>query len=479
MMFSIKNDYNFGDLQLHKLLYATYKASNNFHYRALFKAKEDILKVGKYNEAELNMISDSILEAVTARKYLFEELKNLKPLKLREIIKRFPFPKENIIRDLFYMKEKGLIEVLDDNKEEPLFKIRDYLKKGKENYFISVDLVYDSSLCCQCGLCSSICPVNVINLGKDYLYVDESKCITCGLCYEVCPRSFQMDALMENAFRMDKSLKHVGGLGYYKDIYSARTKKYSIKKIGQDGGIATSLLYYLLEQKLVDAVITIKHLENYWEPKVSIIEKAEELHKTAGSTYVHFPVLSILHKAKKYDKIALVALPCKINAISKGKIIPIRLPMFRNIKYKIGLFCMESFPYEEIFKLIKDKFSVSIDEIIKMDIKSGIFELTVDSGEKCSLSLNDCKVYCSKFCHFCGDLTAEFADISLGSIGSDEGWSTVITRSDKGEKIFKDAIKNGLIEIKSSLDESPLQSKIKRVADKKKENIPAIEMQAF
>ncbi|NVM18841.1 MAG: Coenzyme F420 hydrogenase/dehydrogenase, beta subunit C-terminal domain [Candidatus Lokiarchaeota archaeon] len=479
MMFRVKNDYNFGGVPLHKLLYATYKASNNFHYRALFKAKDDILKIGKYNKAELNMILDSIFEAETARKYLFEELKNSKPLKAREIIKRFPFPKENVIRDLFYMKEKGLIEVLDADKEDPLFKIRADLKKSEENYFISVDLVYDSNLCCQCGLCSSICPVNAIDLRRDYLYVDESKCITCGLCYEVCPRSFRMDALMENIYRMDKSLKYTDGLGYYKDIYSARTRKYSIKKLGQDGGIATSLLYYLLEQKLVDAVITIKHLENYWEPEVSIIEKAEELHKTAGSTYVHFPVLSILHKAKKYDKIALVALPCKIKAISKGKLIPIKLPMFRNIKYKIGLFCMESFPYEEIFKLIKDKFSVSIDEIIKMDIKSGVFELTVDSGEKYSLSLNDCKVYCSQFCHFCGDLTAEFADISLGSIGSNEGWSTVITRSDKGEKIFKNAIKNHLIEIKSSFDESPVQSKIKRVAEKKKENIPPIEIQAF
>ncbi|MFX0180605.1 MAG: Coenzyme F420 hydrogenase/dehydrogenase, beta subunit C-terminal domain [Candidatus Hodarchaeota archaeon] len=474
----IKEEYNFKGLPLKNVLYATYKAANNFQYRALFKAKENILKVGKYNKNDLDIILDSIIEAETARKYIFEELKNSKPLKLSEIIKRFPFPKENIIRDLFYMKEKGLIEEIYD-KNDPIFKFGDFSKVSKENYFISVDSVYDSNLCCQCGLCSSICPVNGLDLTGDYLYIDEGKCITCGLCYEVCPRSFQMGDLIENIFRRNKSLKYTEGLGYYKNIYSARAAKYSIKKVGQDGGIVTSLLYYLLERKLVDAVITIKHLENYWEPKASIIEKTEELYKTAGSTYVHFPVLSILHQAKNYDKIALVALPCKIEALLKGDLIPIQLPIFKNIAYKIGLFCMESFPYEKMFKLIKDKFSVTTDEIIKMDINSGRFEITVDSGEKYSLPLNECTIYTSDFCHFCKELTAEFADISLGSIGSDEGWSTVIIRTSEGEKIFKGAIKNNLIEIKSTLDKIPIQSKIKRIAEKKRETVSPIEIHAY
>ena len=257
MMYKLKKKYNFEGLQLKKLLYATYKASNNFRYRALFKARENILKNGKYNKEELDLILDSIFEAETARKYMFEDLKNSKPLKVSEIINHFPFPKENIIRDLFYMKEKDLIEEIDANNNDPIFKIREDLKKSDENYFISVDSVYDSHLCCQCGLCSSICPVNAIDLIKDYLYIDEGKCISCGLCYEVCPRSFQVKDLIENMFRRDESVRYTKGLGYYKNIYSARTVKYSIKKVGQNGGIATSLLYYLLESKLVDALLQL------------------------------------------------------------------------------------------------------------------------------------------------------------------------------------------------------------------------------
>ncbi|MFW9951166.1 MAG: Coenzyme F420 hydrogenase/dehydrogenase, beta subunit C-terminal domain, partial [Candidatus Thorarchaeota archaeon] len=125
---------------------------------------------------------------------------------------------------------------------------------------------------------------------------------------------------------------------------------------------------------------------------------------------------------------------------------------------------------------IKDKFSVSVDEIIKMDINHNLFELTVDSGEKFSVPIKDCKNYSSNFCHYCRDLTAEYADISLGSIGSEEGWSTIIARTYEGEKLVKDAVKNESIEIKSFIGDSPVQSKIKIVADKKRKNSIPIEI---
>ncbi|MFW9949149.1 MAG: coenzyme F420 hydrogenase/dehydrogenase beta subunit N-terminal domain-containing protein, partial [Candidatus Thorarchaeota archaeon] len=318
-MLKIDKDFDFKGLQINKLLKATYYASHNFQYRALFKARDDILKIGKYSNEELEMVLNSILDAETARKYIIEELKTSNILKASEIINRFQFPKEEVIRDLYYMKEKGLIEDIESNLNDLIFKFKVPLKEIKENYFNSVNSVYDNNLCCQCGLCSSVCPVNAVNLTKDYLYIDENRCITCGLCYDLCPCSFKMDNLWESLSKMDKSLKYSEGIGYYRNIYSARTLKYSIRKVGQDGGVVTSLLYYLLEKDLVDAIITIKHLENYWEPEVGIIERVDELYKTAGTTYVHFPVLSILHQAKKFERIAVVALPCKMKALSKGE----------------------------------------------------------------------------------------------------------------------------------------------------------------
>jgi coenzyme F420 hydrogenase subunit beta len=476
-------NYKFNLISPKKLMYATYKASNNFQYRTLFKAKEEILKYGKYNEKEFNEILDSIFDAETARKYIFEELKKYNSLTLEEIIQLFDFPAENIIRDIFYLKEQGyiqeILEEVSDKKKLYKYRVKQIKDNFRENYFEPVSIIFDNKVCCQCGLCSAICPMNGIELSREYLYIDEGKCINCGLCYSVCPQSFSLENLHHFIKKFNKNLNYSGGVGFYQNVYSARTLNYSIKKVGQDGGIVTSLLYYLLSKRKVDAVITIKHSKDYWKPKAMIIENVEDLYKTAGTTYVHIPLLSILDKIKRFNKVAIVALPCKIKALSKGELFPVKLPFFKKIKYKIGLFCMESFPYEKMFKLIKDKFNVEVEEIVKMDINRGRLAITLDSKEEYSLPLEECGFYSSDFCQYCNDLTSELADISLGSIGSDEGWSTVITRNKKGENIFKGAINHGLIEIKSYIEKIPLTSKIERVAEKKREKYKPIELRVI
>ncbi|MBA7554305.1 hypothetical protein ES705_46919 [subsurface metagenome] len=194
------------------------------------------------------------------------------------------------------------------------YRIKEIKESYKENYFYSVPFLQDIKMCCHCGLCTSICPVDCIEHTTDYLYSDEGICINCGLCYSVCPQSFSIDNLKKFIKKSDTSLKYSNELGYYKNMFSARTKKYTIKIAGQNGGIVTSLLYYLFDKNLIDAVITIKYSKKYWKPKVSIIENIKGLYKTAGTTYVHAPILSILDKIEKHKKIAVVALPCKIKA---------------------------------------------------------------------------------------------------------------------------------------------------------------------
>jgi coenzyme F420 hydrogenase subunit beta len=39
-------------------------------------------------------------------------------------------------------------------------------------------------------------------------------------------------------------------------------------------------------------------------------------------------------------------------------------------------------------------------------------------------------------CRFCGDLVSRLADISIGSVGSVDGYSSVIVRSKKGKKLL-------------------------------------------
>ena len=76
-------------------------------------------------------------------------------------------------------------------------------------------------------------------------------------------------------------------------------------------------------------------------------------------------------------------------------------------------------------------------------------------------------------CEYCYDFAAEFADLSVGSIGSELGWSTVITRSKVGVEIVKKAKAAGAIETKK-LAEEQINEVRKLASFKKRENLKNI-----
>ncbi|MFX1431621.1 MAG: Coenzyme F420 hydrogenase/dehydrogenase, beta subunit C-terminal domain [Promethearchaeota archaeon] len=489
-MVQIVKEVSFEGISAKNLIDATYKAVENFQIRAFFEAKEEILRAGKYSEEEFYHILDSMIDVETERKLVLEELKGQKPLFLEEIIKKVKiFPPENVIRDVIYLKEQGYIEEIVETKsntvikkikgEEKEVEEKEYFYRYQviekpddfiEHFFEPVSIVFNSEVCCQCGWCSSVCPVNAITVTADTLEIDDELCMKCGLCYSVCPRSFSIEQAGKSINKLDKSLNFSEAINGYINTYSASTTKDEIKKVRQDGGIVSSLLEHLLKNKLVDAIVAVKHSEELWKPEPVIIHDVKDLYKTSGTKYANASTLQIIDKTKKYEKIAIVGVPCMMNALEKGTMFPGGTEFFKNIKYKIGLFCMESFPYQGVLNLINEQFQTDFKKVTKMDISGGKFIVFLNSGEDLNVPLNDVKSYARYNCHFCEDLTADFSDISVGSIGSPSGWSTVITRTKEGEKIYKEAIKAGLIESKDLKDVKPGQPLLERIAGSKRKN---------
>jgi coenzyme F420-reducing hydrogenase beta subunit len=83
-----------------------------------------------------------------------------------------------------------------------------------------------------------------------------------------------------------------------------------------------------------------------------------------------------------------------------------------------------------------------------MDISGGKFILKEKNGEESKVPLKEVTPFAREQCHFCSDLTSEFADISVGSIGSNAGWSSVITRTKTGDDLFNKLLQDELVEIK-------------------------------
>ena len=496
-MVQIGKEYSFDKINPRNLMEATYNAIENFQIRAFFEAKEEILQAGKYSEEEFYELLDSMIDAETERKLILEEIKNNKPLFLEELVKIVKnIPPENVIRDIIYLKEQGYVkEVIETKIKKVIKKIKGEEKEVEEkeffyryqakdlpddfieHYLEPVSIVFKAGACCQCGWCSSICPVNAIAVTSDTLEIDDKVCMKCGLCYAVCPRSFSIEQALIAIKKLDKSLTFSEKINGYIDAYSATTNKDEIKKVRQDGGIVTSLCEYLLKQKLVDAIIAVQHSKDLWRPEPVIVDNLKDLYNTGGTKYANASTLAIIDKAKKYENIAVVGTPCMMNALEKGQLFPGGIAFFKNIKYKIGLFCMESFPYEGVLGLIKEQFKQDFKKITKMDISGGKFIIYLDSGEDLRVPLNDVKSYARPNCHYCEDLTADYADVSVGSIGSGSGWSSVIIRNIKGEKLFNDAVKAKLIEAKSLNEVKPGLGLLERIALSKRKNCKPINLE--
>ncbi|GAJ05303.1 unnamed protein product, partial [marine sediment metagenome] len=232
---------------------------------------------------------------------------------------------------------------------------------------------------------------------------DEVMCVRCGLCYNVCPQSFSFKDEINYLKSRKHDLRYSKYLGYYKNIYSARTQIQKFWDYIQDGGIVSTLIYYMLKNQLVDAVITIKHSKNFWKPEIEIVQDFKKIKQVGGTIYSNAPLLSVLNETKKFKNIAIIALPCKINALQKGSLFPVSLPIFDNIKYKIGLFCWESLSYESMIQFIEKNFDVQIDEIIKMNIKKGKFIIDLESGDVLAIPLKEWYKYAYNFCNYCDD----------------------------------------------------------------------------
>jgi coenzyme F420 hydrogenase subunit beta len=474
-MVQIVNDKLFEGLSPQELMDATYEASKNFQIRAFYEAKDEILKVGKYSEQQFYEILDAMIDAETERKLVLEHLRGKEPLFLGDIADLIKeFPPDNVIRDVIYLKEQGYVEEHIEVKskmvtkkikgEEKEVEVKEYFYRYQvkdlepdfiEHYFEPVSIVYDAGACCQCGWCSAICPVNAIEVDADTLKIDDDVCMKCGLCFTVCPRSFSIDQMNEVIKQLDKKLNWSPKIGAYIGTYSGSTKNDEIIKVRQDGGVVTTIAEYLLKKRLVDAIIAVQHSKQLWKPEPVIIDDVNDLYKTAGTKYANSPSLSVIDQGKKYENIAFVGVPCMMKALEKGALFPSGLPFFKNIKYKIGLFCMESFPYEGIIQLAKEQFDKDINELTKMNIGGGKFIIRLKSGEELDVPLKEVQKYARDSCHYCEDLTSDYADFSVGSIGSQDGWSSVITRTKEADDIYKEIVKNGDIESKSLKEVKP------------------------
>jgi len=316
--------------------------------------------------------------------------------------------------------------------------------------------VIKAGLCTSCGACVDICPY--INLVKERAVIIEQCGIEEGKCYNFCPRTYvDVMALDQQVFGANR--KDVA-IGSYISILAGRAKGDEIKNVAQDGGIVSALCAYAIDSGLVDGVVLAKSSDHV--PTPIIAKTKEEILKSAGTKYTVSPTLIGVKDALKegIEKISIVATPCQVTAARKMQNMGEEA-----IKLTIGLFCMEAFFSKDFYEYLNEKIAPS--SIKKLNITGGKLIVQTDNAPV-EVELSEVKQFARPTCGVCLDVTSEFADISVGSIGSEEGWNTVIIRNKIAEDLIKGAEEKGTIETKPLPKEKV--ELLKKIALKKKKS---------
>ncbi len=347
--------------------------------------------------------------------------------------------------------------------------------------------VVDRGICGKCGGCVSFCSageLNALEIGANDLprYINEDNCQKCGICYLVCPQTDALNVELQEKFGWKPPL------GDYQRITSAQTTNKEVKRICTDGGVVTSLLLYLLDRNLINGALVSKKIGRFAR-KAIIARTPEELVEAAGSTFsgslhleelggkytTYTPILSTVKSLeKKYlQDIAVVGTPCQINAIRKMQclgIIPAHL-----IKYTIGLFCIENFSFDDVAReRLEKKLDINLEDIVKLNIKDD-FIITLTKGVTIHVPLEEIHEVARPACSACEDFSNEYADISVGGLGSLDGYTTTLARTKVGVTVYDEALRKGYIQERtfedaeeSRLEKTKMLAKIVSFARRKR-----------
>jgi len=260
-------------------------------------------------------------------------------------------------------------------------------------------------------------------------------------------------------------------LGSYKTAICARAADPSILAKSQDGGIVTQLFAFALEEGIIDGAVVAGPGDEPFKPEPIVATTVDELLEARGTRYTICPNMSLIKEATRsygLDKVGIVGTPCQIQALRKAQLYPVGMRAVPDkIALALGIFCMENFPYQGLETMVEDLCNVKMESATKMDIGKGKFSVYTERGAVSQIPLKLTHKFEQGGCHVCLDYVSNLADVSTGSVGTPDGWSTVFVRTKVGESVWGKAIEAGYFETKDIADVKPGLDLVTKLANEK------------
>lgn len=334
--------------------------------------------------------------------------------------------------------------------DTPTYEIREEMNTietpDEKTWFMELDeAVIGADRCIQCGTCVAACPSDSIGIGDDDLPELVKMCTGCSLCWDFCPRG---GLRYERQWKITGGEDNVSGAGDPITEFSAKVTD-EWRSNAQDGGIVTSLLIHLLEANKIDgALIATESPDAEWKAESYLATTPEDLIENAGSYYNQTMALGNLDleqwQHKLPDKsleelsLAVVGTPCEIEGIRalqdfdwdyKSQETGVRA-----IDYTIALMCTKNFNYQKLIgEQLEEKRGIKPRDIGKLDVLHGKM-IVYDQSHELLLEedVEEFHDAALKGCDECADFTGYCADITVGSVGSSDEYSSVIVRTEQG-----------------------------------------------
>ncbi len=293
--------------------------------------------------------------------------------------------------------------------------------------------VFKADLCIGCGACINLCPYYKTWRGKT------ARLFACdlvqGRCHAYCPKAeVDLDELSRKIWR---TAYDGSPLGNHRQVMAARAGAKMPPGAFQAGGTVSALISVALKYRFIEAAALTDR--RGLTPVARLVPDWRQVVNYAGTKLMAAPTLAAVNEAVRQGRsgLGVVGTACQMTAVAQMRTNPLEEDGFSDcIALAVGLFCNWALDTRLLEQVLSAE--VDIADIRGMDVPpppADILVLTTAAG-KVEIPLSRIKPVIAQSCFICPDMTAEFADVSVGMFEGRPGWNTVIVRSEKGAELI-------------------------------------------
>ncbi|MFX0144876.1 MAG: Coenzyme F420 hydrogenase/dehydrogenase, beta subunit C-terminal domain [Candidatus Hodarchaeota archaeon] len=313
--------------------------------------------------------------------------------------------------------------------------------------------------CSGCGVCVAVCSKGVLHWNEvEHPLMEEREkliglsrlklktCEVCeNFCEAICPRLVNWTPLEPTT------------------MVSARSK--GVIQSGAPNDVARAILVAARSTELIDGVVMLDVDPWNIAPIARVATTVDEIVTGVGMQFLWAPVLSALNEAIfdfGLSKLAIFGSPC----VAQGARQLMRTENDRlrsyqqSIRFILSPFCTGIYRPDLILDLLEKGKNIQRQHIqsLTMSNTDNGLKVSLWDGTEHLIPLTEVEPYTRHGCSSCDDFLGNQADIAIGTVGAQEGFSTLILRTPTGETFLQNAMRCDLLEITKEVNQDPLNA---------------------